>query len=240
MKLIAIDDGHGLETAGKRTPFLPGTKQFMHENEFNSVTAGYLKANLERCGFRTLMVAPGDADTPLKVRSGTANNAKTDFYIAVHANASKGIWGLWGGIDTFYYPGSVEGKKAATIIHKYLVQGTVLKNRGVKEENFHVLRETHMTSVLVECGFMDNLKEAKLLMSDVYRRECAEEICKGICEYFGVAYASEKPAIEEVVMFAHGKLLEDEAYWIKKALIEKPIYQLLLNFKNREEGRKII
>jgi hypothetical protein len=47
----------------------------------------------------------------------------------------------------------------------------------------------------------------------------------------------DKPTAQELVEFAHGKLLEDEAYWVKKALIEKPIYQLLLNFKNREEGR---
>jgi N-acetylmuramoyl-L-alanine amidase len=238
MKLIAIDDGHGMETAGKRTPFLPGTKQFMHENEFNNATAQYLKENLERSGFRTLMVAPGDADTPLRTRTDTANNAKADFYISVHANALTGVWGAQNGVDTFHYPGSVEGKRAAEIINKYLAQGTVLKNRGVHEENFHVLRETHMPAVLVEAGFMDNLKEAKLLMSDAYRRECAEEIAKGICEYFGVAYVPDKPTAQELVEFAHGKLLEDEAYWIKKALTEKPIYQLLLNFKNLEEGRK--
>ena len=238
MKLIAIDDGHGLSTAGKRTPFLPGTKQFMHENEFNSATAGYLKTNLERCGFKTLMVAQGDADTPLRVRTDTANNANADFYISVHANALTGVWGAQNGHDVFYYPGSVEGKKAAIIINKYLAQGTALKNRGVHEENFHVLRETHMPSVLIECGFMDNLREAKLLMSDEYRRECAEEICKGICEYFGVVYVPKKPTIEDVITFAHGKILEDEVYWTKKAMIEKPVYQLLLNFKNREEGRK--
>ena len=39
MKLIAIDDGHGMTTAGKRTPLFPGTKRFMHENEFNRAVA---------------------------------------------------------------------------------------------------------------------------------------------------------------------------------------------------------
>ena len=41
MTLIAIDAGHGMDTAGKRTPaFEDGT--IMKENEFNEATAWYL------------------------------------------------------------------------------------------------------------------------------------------------------------------------------------------------------
>ena len=41
MKLIAVDAGHGMNTAGKRTPmFSDGT--IMKENEFNRATADYL------------------------------------------------------------------------------------------------------------------------------------------------------------------------------------------------------
>ena len=55
--LVALDDGHGTETAGKRSPaFSDGS--VLKENEFNSKTADYLKEALERCGFDVLMVAP--------------------------------------------------------------------------------------------------------------------------------------------------------------------------------------
>lgn len=231
-KLIAIDDGHGMTTPGKRTPFFPNSKKFMHENEFNKAVADLLKTNLERCGFNTLMVAPGDNDVPLKTRTDTANKAKADFYISVHANALNGIWGNQQGVSTFHYPGSVEGQKAATIIHKYTIQGTQQKNRGVLSENFHVLRETKMPSVLVECAFMDNLREAGLLMSDSFRAECANEICKGICEYLGTVYVdtTKDPTVQELVgvlAMVDPQIIGDKAKWEKKAAADKDIYWLL-------------
>jgi N-acetylmuramoyl-L-alanine amidase len=189
-KLIAICDGHGINTPGKRTPFFPdGT--FMHENDFNRAVAGIVDKHLLRCGFRTLRVAPDDTDTPLKVRTDLANNAHADFYISIHANTMGSAWGNAKGIETYHYIKiSQESKRAAEIIHKHLLEGTKLLDRGVKTADFHVLRETHMPAVLVECGFMDNLIEAKLLLTQAYREECAKEIAQGICEYFGVIYVA--------------------------------------------------
>lgn len=97
-KIIALDDGHGMETAGKRTPmFEDGT--FMKENEFNSAVVNYLDAELKRCGFHTLLVAEGNTDIPLSTRTAIANNIITnkynrqaDLYISVHANACTGNW----------------------------------------------------------------------------------------------------------------------------------------------------
>jgi N-acetylmuramoyl-L-alanine amidase len=238
MKLIALDDGHGMETPGKRTPTLPGTKQFMHENEFNNAVAQKLKVNLERCGFETLMVAPTDADTPLKERVDIADREGADLFFSVHANALNGIFGKQEGVSVYHYPGSVEGKKCAEIILKYLLQGTPQKNRGVLTARFYVLRKTNMTSVLAEHAFMDNLREANLLMSEAFRQECADEDAQGICEYFGVPWVTAKPTAQELVEFAHGKILSEEAKWLKKALSDNDIYCLLLSFKNREEGRK--
>jgi N-acetylmuramoyl-L-alanine amidase len=56
----------------------------------------------------------------------------------------------------------------------------------VKTANFHVLRETKMPAILVECGFMTNREECELLKSDAYRRKCAEAIVAGIVETYGL------------------------------------------------------
>ena len=224
-KLIAIDDGHGMNTAGKRTPFFPNSKKFMHENEFNRAVADMLKVNLERCKFNTVMVAPGDTDVPLTTRTNAANKAMANFYISIHANALNGIWGNQQGVSTYCYPKSTESKKAATIIQKYLIQGTQQKNRGVIEQDFHVLRETKMPSVLVECAFMDNLREAGLLLTDAFREECADEICRGICEYFKVQYIPAADlTISGMVNFLNKttpQIISDTAKWIQKATAEK-------------------
>jgi len=225
--LIAIDDGHGMTTPGKRTPFFPNSTRFMHENEFNKIVAQYLKENLERCGFKTLMVAPGDDDVPLKTRTDRANHANAAIYISIHANALNGIWGRQQGISTHHFPKSVSGRKLAETIHKYMIQGTQQKNRGIKEDNFHVLRETNMPAVLVECAFMDNLREAGLLLTDEFRRECADEMCKGICEYFGVKYIPEMTfvnALDIVSIFAN----IDKSYWTNKRDIDKYFPNLII------------
>ena len=236
-KLIAIDDGHGMATAGKRTPvFTDGTngetgQPWMHENEFNRVVAQKLKTGLERCGFDTLLVAPTDDDTPLEVRTETANKAKADFYISVHANALAGVWGPQNGISTYHYLGSEKSRTAAVLIHRQLAKGTKLKDRGVLTNDFHVLRETGMPSVLVECAFMDNDKEARLLMTDGYREECADEICKGICEFFGVVYV---PAVavgltipEMVECLVVAGIVTESQKWVQKAIEDKDIYWLI-------------
>lgn len=65
--LIALDDGHGLSpnpTPGKRTPNIPEIG-VIYENQFNRAVVNFLSTELKRCGFRTLLVAPTDVDTPL-------------------------------------------------------------------------------------------------------------------------------------------------------------------------------
>jgi N-acetylmuramoyl-L-alanine amidase len=45
-----------------------------------------------------------------------------------------------------------------------------------------------MPAALVECGFMDNPAEAKMLNMAEYRMICAKALARGICEYYGVAF----------------------------------------------------
>lgn len=185
--LIALDDGHGMNTPGKRTPTYPDG-HFMHENEFNHVVVDYLSTILEACGFKTLLTAPTDADTALRARTNTANQAKADYFISIHANAYKGEWGDQQGTEVFYYPTSTEGKQLAIHVLEELIKGTPQKSRGIKTATFSVLKYSHMPAILIEAGFMDNPREAELLQSDEFRKEVAEEVAKGLCTYLGVQY----------------------------------------------------
>ena len=186
---VALDDGHGTETPGKRTPKFPDGS-FMHEHEFNSAVVDIIAGELKRHSVDVVLTVTEAYDVPLQTRCDIANREKADIFVSVHANAyGDGVnFNEACGIDTFHYPNSVEGKRLAECIHKYLMQGTPLENRGVKTATWHVLKYTHMPAVLCECGFMTNLHEAKMLMSDWYRQECAKEITQGILEYLGVKY----------------------------------------------------
>ncbi len=194
--LIAIDNGHGLNTPGKRTPSFPKTGQVIKEWEFNYSTAKRLGNLLRYNGFNIIYVSDTDQDTPLSVRTKKANNVKADLFVSIHFNAYQEAWGNHGGIETYHYPNSTKGKELADLVQDELIKETGLRNRGVKSANFQVLRETNMVSVLAECGFMDNLDEAKLMLDENYQLKCARAIAKGICKYFGVEYKEEKKNID--------------------------------------------
>lgn len=228
-KLVCVDPGHGINTPGKRTPVIPELGRSIKEYEFNKPVAYYLRQELERCGFRTMLATIDDNDTPLSTRTNRANAANADIYVSIHYNAGGGS-----GVETYHYPGSTNGRRLAQCIHKYVIQGTPQRDRGVKSANFHVLRETKMPAVLVEYGFMDDpgLIEARRMLDPSFQKECAVETAKGICEYFGVPYKSgttspsTKPPMYDIYINDDEKDIYSTAYQDKllskiKELVQK-------------------
>lgn len=179
MKFI-IDAGHGPETAGKRSP------NGMREYEFNSSVAAFLTEKLLTLnGISVTHVHSDQRDIPLKTRTDQANKLKANCYISIHANAYGTGWNTAQGIETYVYPSKPrEAWELAKKIQDELIKATGRKNRGVKTANFHVLRETEMTAVLIECGFMTNKEEADLLQTTAYRKLCAQAIFSALKEFY--------------------------------------------------------
>lgn len=192
--LIALDDGHGLGTAGKRTPYIPSIGRKIRENEFNEKVTLFLKLELERCGFRTLLTAPTDADTPLQARTDAANSMGADALVSNHYNAFDGKFDGPGkdaeGHSLHVYYNDAKDRKLAENIAKYLKQGTKQVYRGIIEQNLHMTREFDGPAVLVENGFMDNEREALLMINEDFQRETAREQALGVCDFFGVSYVA--------------------------------------------------
>jgi len=88
------------------------------------------------------------------------------------------------GVEVYHYPGSDEGMHLATNIQSMLTVSTPLKDRGVKEENFAVLRLTNMPAALVECGFLSSEENREFLMDDKKQTAIALGIAAGINRYF--------------------------------------------------------
>lgn len=187
---IGVSKGHGPDTNGKRSPALANGR-VMREHEFNWATGEYLEAELKRCGFKVVSLSDKNSDTPLSTRKARASAAKIDLYLSIHANASKGVWGDWGGIETYTWP-SGESLRIGRIIHAELVSGSELRNRGVKDgSHLYEIKNNSMPVVLVECGFMDSKHDIEFLLKDAYRKECAQEIARGICKAYNVPYVAE-------------------------------------------------
>lgn len=217
---IMLDAGHGFQTPGKRTP------DGLREYEFNRAVASHAKALLDKYKEVTVYFAHSDLeDVPLHKRSGQANAVKADVYISIHANAfGNGSWNDAGGIETYAYSlEAQESLKLAEKIQSTITAMTGLLNRGVKTADFQVLRETKCPAVLVECGFMTNREEARLLHSDDYRKLCAEAIVKSIVQHFNLnsgTLPSEKP---------------------RKNHADAVIYRVQAgSFKNRENAEELV
>ena len=71
----------------------------------------------------------------------------------------------------------------AAFVQKHFTNNVKLRDRGVKSDNFAVLRLSYMPSVLVETGFLSNKKESQLLSSKSGKQKLAKSIFEGIEEY---------------------------------------------------------
>jgi N-acetylmuramoyl-L-alanine amidase len=195
---VAIDAGHGSNTAGKRTP------DGYREHWINVKCANYFDIAMKRCGIETLKVAwndtnsTDDVDVSLTERQKQVKNANCDISVSWHANAhGNGQEYTTGqGVETLIHNDSSkvgDSKNLAYKVQTQLVKGTIQKNRGVKTQALSMCNCLAMgtrASILIEIGFMTNDYESGLLKTDAFCLECAEESAKGVCEYLGIEYKS--------------------------------------------------
>jgi N-acetylmuramoyl-L-alanine amidase len=194
MKKFMLDAGHGYQTIGKG---VPGMKEY----EFNKAVVNYMIDDLQRYENVVLYSCYSDTrDVPLKERTDLANKLGVDVYVSVHGNAASDPNA--NGIETFVHPSrSAKSLALANRVQGNLIYLTGLRNRGVKTADFHVLRESHMDAILVECGFMTNPNDLALMKSEDYRQKCAIAISDALRDEYGlklkpqpVPVAQPKPA----------------------------------------------
>ncbi|WP_270166087.1 N-acetylmuramoyl-L-alanine amidase [Paenibacillus sp. SYP-B4298] len=180
---IAIDAGHGPDTPGKRSP-----DESLREFQFNNPTAktvALFLANYEGVETSFTHAPDGSRDVPLKERTDKANAWGADVLISIHANASGDGWSSAEGIETFTYTKpSAASVQLAKALQTQLITATGLRDRGVKMANYHMVRESRMPAILVECGFMTHRREVELLKSEAYRQRCAEAIVSALVQVY--------------------------------------------------------
>ena len=187
-KKIVWCAGHGgnNSTPGKRTP------DGEYEWNFNDkvVRAGMAFLNGYEVDQLRVDDATGKADAPLAARTNQANSFKADAYVSVHHNAYLNSgWGSHTGTETYVMSPSSSNpnsKRLADAVQQKLASAMGLNNRGVKDSNLHVLRETNMAAILTEGGFMDSTIDIKKLRSDSVLKATGEAIAKGVVEYLNL------------------------------------------------------
>lgn len=191
-KTIVIDAGHGVPDEGAQSS--NGTT----EAETNLKIALKLQNLLEQSGSSVVLTrsdenAIYDIDTKtlrqkkisdIKNRVKIGNESQADIFVSIHLN--KIPQSQYDGWQTFYKEGSEEGKKLAESIQTNLNEAIQRENNRVAKtiDNVYIIKHVEIPTTIVECGFLSNSEEEKMLLEDGYQNKLAWGIYNGIIDFF--------------------------------------------------------
>lgn len=177
MKKIFIDVGHGGDDNG--AVWGEGF-DYVEEDDLNLIISFLLKYELQLTGFEVRLSRSRDRFVKLSERVKMANEWKADVFISIHADAfhNKTVKGI--STHVYQHCSKKALEFAIKVQHELTTRFIKHTNRGVKRSNFHVLRETTMPAILVECEFISNPEMRRFLKEPENQIELAKAIARGV------------------------------------------------------------
>ena len=191
---ILIDNGHGENTPGKRSP-----DGLFREYKYVREIAEEIERELIARGYDAERIVKETVDVPLSERSrrineicgrlGTANV----ILVSIHCNAAGNgeEWKTARGWAAYTSKGKTKADKLADFLYEAAENNfpgkTIRKDFQDGdpdwEENFHMLAKTQCPAVLTENFFMDNQKDVSYLLSLEGRTAIVRAHIEGIINY---------------------------------------------------------
>ena len=178
---IGLDAGHGINTAGKRTP------DGIHEWELNNAVCNYIAEYMG--GYAEIIRTDdttGKTDIALDTRRNKAVN-NCDVLISIHHNALyDDKFSNATGVETFTHNkwGTATAKELSKMLAENMSKQTSLKNRGAKEKGLAVIATSKIPAVLCEGGFMDGEKDSYYIRTEEGQRAYAKAVSETLIGYF--------------------------------------------------------
>jgi len=182
-KVIVIDAGHG--------GFDPGAigKTGTLEKDISLKIALKTQELFEKNGTMTIMTRADDEDLgdskkeDMKKRREIRDINESELFISIHLNSFPQE--KYSGAQVFY-PKDEKSKMLGECIQKSLKEVVDNSNERVAKEltDVYMLKNIKVPSVIVECGFLSNSEEEKILQEDEYQRKLAWAIYLGVLEYY--------------------------------------------------------
>lgn len=191
---VVIDVGHGGVDSGKVSA------DGILEKDVNLAIAKKLKTLLEQEDVSVTLTRESDTglyregDSNKKVadlqnRCALIEKIDPDCTVSIHQNSfsSPEVRGA----QVFYYGQSAEGEMLAKLVQASLIERTDAENhrQAKANESYYLLKRTVSPTVIVECGFLSNPQEAKLLTSEDYQNRLVWAIHMGVMEFLNDASA---------------------------------------------------
>lgn len=177
---IFIDPGHGGSDIG-------ATGNGLQEKDVTLDIALKTRDILnENYGRNTIKLSrTSDVTRTLDERTDMANQWGANFFVSIHINSGGGT-----GYESYTFDGNYADKERTNAIrksiHDEMVRQTGYTDRGKKEENFHILRESESPAILTENGFIDNATDADKLKDDAFIDKIAQSHADGIAKALGL------------------------------------------------------
>jgi len=170
---LYLDPGHGGSDPG-------AVGNGIKEKDITLMICQRIKERLlsQYSGINIRMSRTGDTYPTLPARTNDANHWGADFFLSVHINSGGAT-----GFESFIFPGS--GKPSTTWqneIHREIVKTTGFDDRGKKQKDLHVLRESLMPALLTENGFIDYPDDAAKLKNKQFIEKIALGHVTGITQ----------------------------------------------------------
>ncbi len=191
---ILIDNGHGIETAGKRSP-----DGRFREYAYNRLIASAVVEHLRYRGYYAHLLVPEEEDIPLPERVRRVNafcrqlGKENVLLVSIHVNAAgKGDrWYNATGWCAYTTRGETKADALATCLYNAAAKhlpGHRLRTDYTdgdpdQEADFYILRHTLCPSCLSENGFMDSEESLQFLESEEGKRAIVALHVDGIVNY---------------------------------------------------------
>ena len=188
---ILIDNGHGSNTAGKRSP-----DSRLMEYAYTREIAERVVYELRKRGLDAERIVREEVDVPLSERCKRVNEYKASeaILISIHCNAAGdgSAWMNARGWEAWTSVGQTKADKLATCLYDaagragFKLRKDDSDSDPDKEGHLYILKHTKCPAVLTENLFQDNKEEVDYLLSEVGKKTIVELHVQGICEYLGV------------------------------------------------------
>ncbi|MFI8687765.1 N-acetylmuramoyl-L-alanine amidase [Rossellomorea sp. NPDC077527] len=174
MPIIVLDPGHGGNDSGAAGNGL--------QEKNLTLTIGLKVKQLLEANYivDVRLTRTSDVFVELSDRADFANDLGASYFVSLHHNAGGGT-----GFESYIYPGTSasETGRCQDVLHVEIMNflsGYGLRDRGQKEANFSVLRETSMPAILLENLFIDTVNDANLLKDPTFITGLSNAIATGI------------------------------------------------------------
>lgn len=175
--IVAIDPVHGGSDSGAIG--IGG----LREKDVVLAIAQETARTLQQQGVQTVLTRFDDRDLDLSTRIDMAEQARANVLVSIQASTSPDNHPGINGLETYHYFESTAGAELARAIQSNIVQTVNVRDRGVRQANFDILRITSMPTVQVAVGYVTGHQDAVNLADPNHRRDLGRAIANGILQY---------------------------------------------------------